>query len=466
MPLPVLSVAQMREWETATWSLGVSQESVMRRAGAAVAARVCQLTRPGESVLVLAGRGHNGDDARFAAEGLAERAVRLVNVTDPVAAAAEVRIAPAALVVDGLLGIGLNRPLDAAWNGLHRTINSRGCPVLAVDVPSGLDADTGEARGDVLRATVTVTFGAVKRGLLRTDAVPLIGRLELAHDIGLAPCPFLEADVNWTLATDFGGFPPGRCVSGHKGTFGHVVIVAGSLGFHGAAVLAASGALRAMPGLVTVLTTDAAFIPVASQISQAMVRPWKAGAALPASCSAVVFGPGLAGDDVPPGLREAMTRLWREANLPVVADASALDWLPAERIPSGSTRVITPHPGEAARLLGQSVPRVQSDRPAAVRELSRRLGGCHVVLKGHQTLCGAAFGPVIVNPTGNPGLAQGGTGDVLAGYLGGLLAQPGADASMAMRYAVFQHGRAADELSARGGAWTVAGLLARLGGTG
>jgi len=463
MPVPVLSVAQMRQWEEATWALGVTQESVMRRAGAALAGCARRLTRPGDAVLVLAGRGHNGDDARFAAEDLGDRTVRLVNVSDPRTALAEAGSAPAALVVDGLFGIGLNRPLDAGWNELLRTVNARGLPVLAADVPSGLDADTGEARGEVIRADVTVTFGAVKRGLLQPSAVPFVGRLELAHDIGLVRCPFPESDLNWTLAGDFDRFPPRRRVETHKGSFGHLVIVAGSEGYHGAAVLAALGALRAMPGLVTVFTTQAAYLPVASQLAQAMVRPWKAGAALPRSCSAVLFGPGLAGEDLPADLKTETARLWRESELPVVADASALDWLPSGAVPSGAVRVITPHPGEAARMLGRTTAHVQADRPASLRELSVSRGDCWVVLKGHQTLVGRGDGPQFVNPTGNPGLAQGGSGDVLAGYIGGLLAQfPSADAT-ALRYAAFQHGLAADELAARGGTWNVADLLAQLG---
>ncbi len=466
MPLPVISVAQMREWERASWAAGILEEGVMRRAGAAVAARVLARTWPGDTVLVLAGKGHNGDDARFAAEGLLDRHGRVLRVADPAASLAEAREAPATLVVDGLFGIGLNRPLDAAWNAFIREVNARHLPVIAVDVPSGLDADTGEPLGEVLRATVTVTFGAVKRGLVSAKAVPFVGRLELAHEIGLVACPFPEADLNWMLAQDFRGVPPARPVDGHKGSFGHLAILAGSTGYHGAAVLAADGALRAMPGLVTVFTTGPAYVAVASQLQQAMVRPWAPGMALPERCSAVLFGPGLAAADVPAELKAETARLWREADVPVVADASGLSWLPAGPVREGAVRVITPHPGEAARLLGRSVEDVQSDRAAALRELSRRFGNAWVVLKGHQTLVGRSAGPLFINPTGNPGLAQGGTGDVMAGFLGGWLAQPAMqeDALRTIRFAVFHHGAGADLLASKCRAWTVQDLLGALSG--
>lgn len=457
MPAPVISVAQMREWEQATWAAGISEEAVMRRAGAAVAERACALTQPGEPILVLAGKGHNGDDARFAAEGLAGRAARVLNVTDPRAAVTEVRRTPAALIIDGLFGIGLNRPLDAAWGELIRAVNARGVPVLAVDVPSGFDADSGATMGEAIHASVTVTFGCVKRGMIRAEAVPFIGRLELARDIGLVACPFGEAELNWTLPEDFNAFPPPRPVASHKGTFGHVVIFAGSVGYHGAAVLAARGALQAVPGLVTVFTCEGSYVPVASQLQQAMVHPWKPGLKLPPSCSAVLFGPGLAGDELPAELKAETARLWREAEVPVIADASGLGWLPAGATPSGAMRVITPHPGEAARMLWQTSAHVQEDRAAAVRELSQRWGDCVVVLKGHQTLIGRGTGPLFINPSGNPMLAQGGSGDVLAGFLAGVLAQPAAlaDALRAVRYAVWRHGRAADLLSAQRRSWTL-----------
>ena len=454
----------MRAWEQATWATGVAEESVMRRAGAAVARCALRMTRAGESILVLAGKGHNGDDARFAAEHLPDRTVRVVNVTDPADAVPDVRGFAGALIVDGLFGIGLSRPLEGDWLRLVQTLNASRVPILAVDVPSGLDADTGEPLGDAVRAAATVTFGAMKQGLLRPSAAAFVGRLEVAADIGLAACPF-KTELNWTLPEDFSHFPPPRPVEGHKGTFGHLVILAGSQGYHGAAVLAARGALRAMPGLVSVFTTERAYPLVAAQLAQAMVHPWEDDPVLPKSCSAILIGPGLAGVDVPKALVQEAARLWHESPLPVIADASALAWLPARPTPSGAVRVVTPHPGEAAALLQTSKVGVLAGRTGAVRQISRHLGGCWVVLKGRHTLIGHERGEMFVNSSGNPQLGQGGSGDVLAGYLGGWLAQPGSreDAGFVLRHAVWEHGHAADVLSARQRVWEMADLVELLG---
>lgn len=467
MPAPVISIAQMREWERATWAAGISEDSVMRRAGAALARRAVQLTRPGAEILLLAGKGHNGDDARFAAADLADRSIRLLNVSDPASAIPVVQQFTGALLVDGLFGIGLSRPLAEDWLKLVDAMNQSSVPILAVDVPSGLDADSGAPLGDAVRASVTMTFGAMKRGLLRTAAAPFTGRIEVAADIGLLPCPF-ETELNWTLPEDFADFPPVRPVDGHKGTFGHLAIFAGSLGYHGAAVLAARGALRAMPGLVSVFTTERAYPAVAAQLAQPMVHPWSPGGALPRSCSAVLFGPGLAGPDVPEVLRQEMIQIWRESPLPVIADASALAWLPTGAMPIEAVRVVTPHPGEAAAMLHLSSAEIVAKRERSLRDLSRNLGGSWVLLKGRHTLMGRSEGPLCFNSSGNPQLAQGGSGDVLAGYLGGWLAQPRlrGEVGRVLRHAVWEHGRAADALCERGGAWGMNELLSELGGRG
>ena len=167
MPVPVISVAQMREWEKATWASGQSEEAVMRLAGQAVARRAEQLTQPGGFILVLSGKGHNGDDARLAAESISGRETRVLRAIDPETIGAE--LAPLlarrpALIIDGLFGIGLNRPLAAAWIKLIQQVNQSGAPILAVDTPSGLNADTGMPLDDAVRATVTLTLGAVKQG--------------------------------------------------------------------------------------------------------------------------------------------------------------------------------------------------------------------------------------------------------------------------------------------------------------
>ncbi|MSR42450.1 MAG: NAD(P)H-hydrate dehydratase [Pedosphaera sp.] len=458
----------MRAWEQASWAVGRSEEAVMRAAGHAVAEAARRFAGPDASILVLAGKGHNGDDVRFAAAELSPDKVRIVNVTEPVAAAAEVRellvTTRPSLIIDGLFGIGLNRPLDETWRVLVELVNASNVPVLAVDVPSGLDADTGEPMGAAIRATVTVTFGAPKMGLVRLSSPGFVGRLEVATKIGLIECPH-RAELNWTLPEDFIGFPPPRPLASHKGTYGHLGIIAGSLGYHGAALLAMRGALRAHPGLVTLHVAENVYGPVAAQTQAAMVRPWLPGEWELDDYSAVLAGPGLASRDLPPSLGEAVLRAWRHSTKLVVVDASALDWLPAGATHEGAARVITPHPGEAARLLGTTIASVQADRASALRELSRKFGGCWVVLKGHQTLVGRSKGDLFINPSGNPRLAQGGSGDVLAGYVAGLLAQPRlqSDPLAALRFAVWQHGAAADYLERGRRAWGVEDLAVELG---
>jgi ADP-dependent NAD(P)H-hydrate dehydratase / NAD(P)H-hydrate epimerase len=456
----------MREWETASWAAGRNEQAVIAQAGQRVAERVQRMTRGGGHILLLAGKGHNGDDARQALPHLNERKFQLLSVNHPAeshSALCEALEKRPALVVDGLFGIGLNRPLDEAWCRFIGVVNDSGVPVLAIDTPSGLDADTGLPQGAAVRAVLTLTMGAPKRGLLAAGATEFVGRLEVAPEIGLIPCPF-NSGLQWTVPSDFAGYPPQRSPATHKGSYGHLAIVAGSLGYHGAAVLAAQGALRAQPGLVTVYPQPDVYVPVASQLAQAMVHPWRAGQSLPEKCAALLVGPGLAADGLPGELKTQLQRWWRELPLPMVVDASALDWPPDGPVQAGGARVITPHPGEAARLLETTTAAVQADRVGALRELSRKYGGCVVVLKGHQTLVGQASGDVFINSSGNPHLAQGGSGDVLAGLLAGLLAQPAlaADALNAARFAVWLHGAAADELQAAGGGWGVADLLQQL----
>jgi NAD(P)H-hydrate epimerase len=457
----------MRQWEAATWAAGRSEAEVIRSAAGAVAAVAREVIPESAPVIILAGRGNNGADARGMREFLPRRALTVVDVNDPAAAAAQLPALLAdrrAWIVDGLFGIGLNRPLEGAWAALVEQINAARLPVLAVDVPSGLDADTGLARGAAVRAAVTVTLAAPKRGLLSAGAAEFVGRLVVQPDIGLVACPF-SGEVLWTLPSDFSGFPPRRADDAHKGTHGHVTIVAGSVGYHGASVLAARGAQRAMPGLVTLVTAPDIYPAVAAQLQSVMVAPWTPDVKFPEERGALLFGPGLAARDLPRDLVQRARRAWQAAPVPVVFDASALAWLDAEPRPFEEIRIVTPHPGEAARLLGTTVEEIQADRVAAVRELSRHFGECWVVLKGRHTVIGRRTGPVFLNPSGNPQLAQGGAGDVLAGYLAGLLAQPPLqlDPLTALRYGVWAHGAAADALAARWRSWIIEELAGVLG---
>jgi NAD(P)H-hydrate epimerase len=468
MSVPVINIARMREWESATWAAGQTEAEVIRRVGKKIARRARKLTRSDDLILVLTGKGHNGGDALAAMEFLAARRAEKIAVTNPEAdlpALEQWLQQKPALVIDGLFGIGLNRPLDDGWKKLIAAVNASKIPVLSVDVPSGLNADTGENFGAAIEAAVTLTVGTPKVGTLANIAWPFVGRLEVAGDVGLIPCP-LEGELHWTLPGDFDGFPPRRPVAGHKGAFGHLAIVAGSLGYHGAAVLAARAAQRAQPGLVTLFTQENVYHAVAAQLQSAMVKVWTPDIKLLEDASGVLIGPGLAALDVTDQTKGIIRRFWRDWPMPVVVDATALDWLAAQQTMARNiVRIVTPHPGEAARMLNSTVPQVQADRPRALREISRRFGNCWVVLKGHQTLIGRSEGRIFVNSSGNPHLAQGGSGDALAGYMAGLLAQPAlqADVEKTLRYAVWQHGAAADELQARRANWVVEDLVDELG---
>jgi len=467
MSAPIISIAQMREWEQATWASGQTEAQVIQQVGLQVARRAERLVGSTDAILLLAGKGHNGDDVRAAYEFISGHRAELLEIKSPPEDFSRLETALAQnpmLLVDGLFGIGLNRPLSADWINFINRINESRIPILAVDVPSGLNADTGETFGAAIRATHTVTVGAPKRGLLAQNAWPFVGRLEVATEVGLSPCP-VTTDLHWTLPDDFSGFPPARPIAGHKGTFGHLAIIAGSLGYHGAAVLATHGAQRTQPGLVTVFCQSATYQPIASQLQSAMVQPWSARLRFPETISAILVGPGLADPKLPGTLHTQIRNLWRESKLPVVADASALDWLPPGPVPKPAIRVITPHPGEAARLLKTKVEHIQRDRMAALRKLSRTYGNCWIVLKGHETLIGRSVGEIFVNPSGNPHLAQGGSGDVLAGFIAGLLAQPVLQATpeRTIRYAVWQHGAAADALQQDCSNWTTEDLLDVIG---
>jgi NAD(P)H-hydrate epimerase len=467
MSVPVINIAQMREWENATWATGQAQAEVIRRVGKKIAKHARRLTAADDLILILAGKGSNGADARAAAEHLERRRVELLDVIEPenVLTRLETLLQQKpALIIDGLFGIGLDRPLDDAWKYFIAAVNASKIPVLAVDVPSGLNADTGEPQGAAINAAVTLTVGAPKFGLLLQGSVPHVGQLEVLDNVGLIPCPF-TSELNWTLPEDFADFPPRRQITAHKGSFGHLTVVAGSFGYHGAAVLAVRGAQRAQPGLVTLFTQEDVFHPVAAQLQSAMVRVWKTDEKLPLNTTAVLAGPGLAAPTAPDDMRSLVRRFWRDLPAPMIVDASGLDMLAMHSLSRDTIRVVTPHAGEAARMLNIPVASIQSSRVRTLREISRRYGNCWVVLKGHQTLVGRNEGEIFVNPTGNPHLAQGGSGDLLAGYLAGLLAQPALqmDPGRAIRYAVWQHGAAADKLQAGRANWTVEDLADEIG---
>jgi NAD(P)H-hydrate epimerase len=467
MSLPVISIALMRDWEKATWASGQTEAEVIRQVGRAVAAQALRMTQPGDRILILAGKGHNGDDSRMAQGHLTDRRVQLLEVINPTQDLAKLEAQLSfkpALIIDGLFGIGINRQLSSDWVAFLDRVNRAQAKVLAVDIPSGLNGDSGTPEGSAIHATVTLTVGVPKVGLLRESAWPFVGRLEVADEVGFVSYTG-HSELQWVTKNDFAGFPPLRQVATHKGSYGHLAIIAGSLGFHGASVLTARAAQRAHPGLITLFSQEQIYSAVASQLQAVMVSLWHEEVKFPDSTSAILAGPGLASPDIPAKLKTLVQDLWRESAWPMIVDASALAWLPHGSVRPDTIRVITPHPGEAGRLLNWDTKQVQADRIGALRKLSQTYGNTWVVLKGHQTLIGRSQGEVHVNSSGNPQLAQGGSGDVLSGYLAGILAQPilRSDPLKAISYAVWQHGAAADSLSETRPNWVVEELIERLG---
>src|SRR2546423_4427598 len=219
MPLPVISIAQMREWETVTWASGQTEAEVIRRVAKEVARHALRLTQPDDLILILAGKGNNGADARAAREHLTGRRTDLLDIKDPEGDYSKVEallsLRPS-LILDGLFGIGINRPLGPEWVKLIERVNETHAQVLAIDTPSGLNADSGAPEGAAIRASVTLTVGAPKIGLLRETAWPFVGRLEVTPEVGLIPCP-ITSEIQWTLPEDFIGYPPARLAAGHKG---------------------------------------------------------------------------------------------------------------------------------------------------------------------------------------------------------------------------------------------------------
>jgi NAD(P)H-hydrate epimerase len=465
MPLPILTVEQMRAWEESSWASGITATQVIAQVGQRLAERILFHRKGAKPVLLLAGKGNNGADVLAAAETLEQLGIplKVLRVADPAEASRQLaeieRAGEWSLCVDGLFGIGLNRPLDSAWCALLEQINKSGHKVLSVDLPSGLNGDTGQVMGAAIRASVTCTVGAPKIGLLEPKAIPYVGRLEVLEEVGLLDPPSPKG-MSWSSQRDFSSFFSERAVTGHKGTFGHVAIIAGAEGYHGASLLAAESALKAMPGLVTLIVPEAIYFPVAAQTKQIMVRAWRGPESIPEGATTVLVGPGLVNARQMAQFPEWFEQAWIGGNFRVVVDASGLSLINQKTNRPG--RWITPHPGEAARLLNVSIPEIQTDRPAAARQLCQRFG-CGVLLKGHQTLVALDGKEIRVNSTGNPWLAQGGSGDVLAGFIAGLLAPPGVqDEFLTASFAVWKHGYAADLLARRVGSFTVEELLSQL----
>lgn len=414
---------------------------------------------------VLCGTGNNGGDGFLVADLAHKRGIPVIvyQVGDPAKIGGDAALARAqavangvairefdgalageGVVVDALLGTGLGGDVRGAYREAIEAINASGAPVLAVDIPSGLCADTGRVLGAAVCADLTVTFIGLKRGLFTLQAPDHVGALLFA-DLEVPAAIYDEVPTDtWRLELEplLETLLPPQPASAHKGLYGTVVVIGGDHGMAGAAALAGEAALRCGAGLVRVATRPEHVAPLVARTPELMPRGIDCGedaAPLIAAADVLVVGPGLGQSDWSAYLLRAAVA----SGKPLVLDADALNLLASGAVQAApaANRVITPHPGEAARLLNCSNAEVQADRFAAARALQRRLGGV-AVLKGNGSLV-CTGQRLLLSDNGNPGMASGGMGDVLSGVIGALLAQ-GLAAEDAAALGVCLHGAAGD----------------------
>ena len=500
----VVTAAEMRRLDHLTiHAHGVPSLTLMERAGQGVVEAILKRwTQPAKhGVLVVAGKGNNGGDGLVIARLLKERefpcevaCIAKARELSPDAAAnleryrsvkgsfteippgdiesLDQRIRNKGLLVDALLGTGLRSPVEGFLADVVELMNASGVPIVAVDTPSGLDSDRGVPLGATVQAEATVTFGFPKTGQVIYPGVTYSGDLVVA-DIGIRDeavtevAPSVElldpADVVWLL--------PRRAEDSHKGSYGHLLVMAGSRGKTGAAVLGCRAAMRVGTGLVTLAAPRGLNGILAGALVESMTEPlgepgedqWpRLGAAdweaLSERKSGVLFGPGVG---VHAAARRTLETLLEHCDLPWLIDADGLNNLAADvsrlrdaRVPP----VLTPHPGEMGRLAGMDAAEVNGDRVGIARAFAEE-NRCHLVLKGARTVMATPEGRVSINPTGNAGMASGGMGDVLAGMVAGFLAQ-GLPPEDAVRLGVYLHGRAGDRVAEdRGGVGLIASDL-------
>jgi len=484
---------QMREYDRlAIEELGVPGMVLMENAGRGAAALAAELLGDRRRLAVVAGPGNNGGDGFVIARHLLNLGYRVTTYVAvarekykgdalsnlelleamqpeivPVTGAEEVeglelRLRHDGFVVDALLGTGVTREVDGHLGDLIDAINAAGVPVLAVDLPSGLDADTGRPWGKAVEALATATFGHFKRGLVLLPGAALAGDVRVVS-IGVPGSVSDRAgwDGQVIFESRMRALVAPRDADAHKGTFGHLLLLAGTRGKTGAAALAGLTAMRVGTGLVTVATTAAAQPILESRcppelMTEAIIEsgssPLNDGVIarmqrLLAGKKALAVGPGIG---TAKGMSALVMELLQTAALPTVVDADGLNILAADPDAARAVQaplVLTPHPGEMARMLGRKVPEVQQDRIGAARAAADRYEAV-IALKGARTVIAAPDGQVFVNPTGNPGMGSGGMGDVLTGAIGGFLAQ-GLAPLDATLLGVYLHGLAGDRAAAR-----------------
>jgi hydroxyethylthiazole kinase-like uncharacterized protein yjeF len=457
----------------ASTQFNIPAYTLMRRAGQAALDCLLECFPEALNILVLCGAGNNAGDgyvlARLAqARGLQVSVISLIDVKQLKGIALQacehwlevgsvqsrqgLNLDDADVVVDALLGTGLKRDVSADWCELIELVNASGIPVLAIDLPSGLLADTGATAGCAVRADVTMSFIALKQGQFTGLGPEYCGEL-FFDDLALPESVYAEvAHSAQLLDATFCAWPQ-RAQSAHKGDFGHALVVGGNHGMAGAALLAARAALRSGAGKVSVVTRSEHVAAIVAATPEIMVHASDNGEIderLLAAVTHIVIGPGLGQD----AWAQRLLLQILHAGRPLVIDADALMLMQQKQLEFPEQCVITPHPGEAARLLSTTSTEIQNDRFAAIRQLQHNSGAV-VVLKGSGTLIADAD-DCYVCPYGNPAMASAGMGDALSGMLVALLAQ-GLLPMRAAMTAVCQHALAADRLVAAGQRVVLAG---------
>ena len=492
--MKVVSAEKMRWIDAETISrFGIPGHVLMERAGKGVAETIKTLAdytgRNGSDVLLFAGTGNNGGDAYVCARHLKRMgflprvclAGRRTKVKGDAWKHLELMVSTGiqleeaydessaeeffssvdfcrGFIVDALLGTGVKGAPREPMAGIIRRINLMASDslVVAVDIPSGLDADTGETEGEAVKADVTTTMALPKLGMVAENAIEYTGPVNVI-DIGVPGdlIAGVESEIELITAGDVARLFPGRRRNAHKGDFGHVLIIAGSAGFSGAPILSAGGAVRSGAGLVTVLTPGVCAAPVAARVPEAMVHSATGDAFSRLNRRSLDclnrgledFDAILAGAWLGTGknIEDILSRLFSECNCPLILDADALNTcaLRPDMLAGAESRLaMTPHPGEMGRLLSCSAANVQKDRLKAAVSAAEKFNAV-VALKGAGTIVASTGRVPAINTTGNPGMASGGTGDVLAGLAAGFAAQ-GMDVHDALCGAVHIHGHAGD----------------------
>ena len=480
--MKIVSAEEMRAIDRASSErYGVPSLTLMENAGAAVAEYVLSHHAAAERIVVFCGKGNNGGDGFVAARRLHEQGkkVQVILLAEPgdlrgdaavmfgklpgraiaVRSSEELKGTRASLqadiFLDAVLGTGFKPPVSGLYADAIGIMNASGAPVIAVDIPSGADADAmGRQPGTIARADAVVTFTAPRPA--HVFSMLTMGQTFVA-DIGSPEAAIVsELQLNVITARDVATLIGPRPVESNKGSYGHVLVVGGALGKAGAAAMAGMAALRVGAGLSTVATPKAVLGTVAGFHPELMTEPLPETDAgtissraqnriddLAKGMSVLAIGPGISRN---PQTAELVRALVARLQVPVVVDADGLNAFEGrsdELNGKGRTLVITPHPGEMARLVGCSVADVQKDRLETARKFARE-HEVIVVLKGHRTLVVRPDGEAWVNTTGNPGMATGGTGDILTGMVAGMMAQRSDNAFVAVLAAVHLHGLAGD----------------------